>query len=94
VFSWDSQDASAGIGTNYDVARGTISLLRPSGYPAGAVCAQDDAPDTPYTELPGACSVIGSSDGCWYLVRGQNTCGTATYGAGTLGHTVDPGPCP
>ncbi len=92
VVAWDSQEASAGLATDYDVARGLISLLA-GGYPAGAVCAQDDAPDTPYTE-PAVDCPAGLDDGCWYLVRGQSSCGTATYGMGTSGHTLDPGPCP
>ena len=91
MVSWDSQDATTGVGTNYDVARGTFSLLV-AGYPGGAICAQDDAPDTPYTELAGDC-VVGLGDGCWYHVRAQS-CGMATYGAGTFGDTLDPGPCP
>jgi len=90
--SWDSQDTTAGSDTNYDVARGILSMLA-GGYPAGAVCAQNDALDTPYTEPAIDCSA-GPDDGCWYLVRAQSSCGTATYGTGTLGDTVDPGPCP
>lgn len=92
--AWDTQDPVAGPGTTYDVARGSLSTLRSGGYPGGAVCAQDDAADTPYDEGASSCSPA-SRDGCWYLARGQNQCRTGTYGSGTNGDTLDPaGPCP
>src|SRR4030095_7950793 len=92
--AWDSQEAVPAPATSYDVARGSLSTLRSGGYPGGAVCAQDDAADTPYDEVGSPCSPA-PQDGCWYLARGQNLCGTGTYGSGTNGATLDPAsPCP
>ena len=88
--SWSSLDPVAGPETTYDVARGTLSILHASGFPRGGVCAANGVPDTPYVETAGACAA-GAGDGCWYLVRGQNACGTGSYGAAALDAS---GPCP
>jgi hypothetical protein len=95
--SWTSLDASAGPSTSYDVGRGAISTLRSSGYPGGAVCAANDVPDTPYDEPAATCPAL-VGDGCWYLARGQSTCGTGSYANVTQipPHPLDGGasPCP
>ncbi|MCI0566976.1 MAG: hypothetical protein L0Z52_02135 [Acidobacteria bacterium] len=89
MIAWDSQDGSAGFGTNYDVVRGTLDF-HTSGFPGGAACVANDLPDTPYSEAAGACpAVVG--DGCWYLVRAQSACDTGTYGPPALDTAS---PCP
>ena len=77
--SWTSLDPIDGSGTNYDIARGSLSTLHSSGFPGGGVCVGNNLSDTPYTEGPLACGLT-PGDGCWYLVRAQNVCGTGTYG--------------
>ena len=88
--AWDSQDALAGIGTGYDLVRGSLLALRTSGFPAGAVCAANGLPDTPYTEAAGSCPAL-LGDGCWYLIRSRNTCGTGTFGPPVMDAAS---PCP
>jgi len=88
--SWTSLDPVAGAETTYDIVRGRLSMLHASGYPGGAVCAQSGLPDTPFDEQASDCA-MGSADGCWYLVRGRNGCGTGSYGAAAMDSS---GPCP
>ena len=94
---WNSEDAIVGPSTNYDVVRGKLLGLHAGGYPgSGAVCAANDLPNTPYPELAANCPTV-PSDGCYYLGRAQNTCGTGTYAdsSQTPPHPLDPGgPCP
>ena len=54
------------------------------GYPAGTTCAGNDLPDAPHSEPDGDCNP-GPDDGCWYLIRAQNICGTGGYGSLTSG---------
>lgn len=96
-FSWDSQDPIAGPSTNYDVVRGRLQALHAGGFPGLAGCALNNLPDTPYFEPTFQCLLI-PGDGCWYDVRGQNTCGTGTYAdvRQFAPHPLDGGgsPCP
>jgi hypothetical protein len=94
--AWTSQDGTAGAATSYDVSRGLLSKLRTGGFLGNSVCAANDVPDTPYTEPGTACGAAGG-DGCWYLVRAQNVCGTATWAdASQSSRPLDGGssPCP
>ena len=77
--SWESEASTAGPSTLYDITRGRLSVLRANGFPGMADCASNDVTVTHYYEPLSFCSVP-SGDGCWYLVRGQNSCGTGTYG--------------
>lgn len=88
--SWTSLDPDSGPGTSYRIVRGILSLLHSGGYPGGVACA-GSAPDTPFVEAAGAGCATGAGDGCWYLVRGQNTCGLGTYGAAAVDAA---NPCP
>jgi hypothetical protein len=88
--SWTSQDSLAGASTSYDVVRGSLATLHTSGFPAGAVCATNNVSDTPYTEAAAGCP-SSAGNGCWYLVRAQNSCGTGSYGAAPLDTAS---PCP
>lgn len=94
--AWTSQDGTAGTETSYDVARGLLSALRAGGFSGSSTCAANDLPDTPYTEPGTSCGASGA-DGCWYLVRAQNTCGTASWAdASQSSRPLDGGasPCP
>jgi hypothetical protein len=86
--AWTSEGATAGTATHYDTARGLLSALRSSGNFSGATCLADNVPDTPYDDTSASPPV---GDGYWYLVRGQNACGTGTYGRSTLDVAS---PCP
>ena len=88
--SWTSEDSLAGASTSYDVARGTLAALQAGGFPGTAACAINNVADTPYTEAAGACPAA-AGNGCWYLVRAQNSCGTGSYGAAPLDTAS---PCP
>jgi len=87
---WVSLDPTSGTSTNYDVARGLLSVLHAGGSFAGAVCAANNLANTPYSESAAACGA-GVGNGCWYLVRGQNSCGTGSYGPAALDAAS---PCP
>ncbi len=94
--AWSSLDPAAGSATQYDAVRGSVGALHGAGYPGGAVCALGHAPDTPYVEPAAACPA-GAANGCWYLVRAANSCGTGTYAdAGQAQpHPLDTAsPCP
>ncbi len=61
----------------YDVAGGSISELSTDEGVVAATCLEDDRFGTGYTDLrpdPAA------GDGYYYLVRGQNDCGTGSWG--------------
>jgi hypothetical protein len=73
--SWDSQSASAGPETLYDLVSGTLGPGSGINYP-GASCLQGAGPASyPDTRLD---PTIGT--GYWYLARGRNSCGISTYG--------------
>ncbi len=86
--AWTSEDPTAGTATNYDAVRGLLSTLRSSGSFSGGTCLANNLFDTPYDDT-GASPPAG--DGYWYLVRGQNSCGTGTYGRSALDTAS---PCP
>lgn len=95
--SWSSLDPTAGTSTMYDAVRGRVNQLHGPGYPGGALCAAEGLGDTPYAELAAACGA-SVGDGCWYLVRAENGCGTGTYAdaSQTPPHPLDGAsdPCP
>ena len=73
TLTWDSA-LGAGPGTVHEIPRGLVSQL-PVGSGAGEIClATTAAASTNDPATPG----IGAS--FWYLVRGQNSCGTGSYG--------------
>jgi hypothetical protein len=74
---WESQAATAGPGTVYDIVSGSLGALRLTGTFDGALCLASDLPGPPYEDRraglpPGAAH--------YYLVRGRNSCGGGTYG--------------
>jgi hypothetical protein len=77
--AWASQAAASGAGTTYDVIRGSLV-----GLPVGssvASCLEGASLDTTANDdsipLPGA--------GFYYLARGDNVCGSGTYGTDSSG---------
>jgi matrixin len=86
AISWDSQDAINGTATSYDIVTGLAISLRPNGGYAGATCAVNDRPDTPFTDpnpVP-----VGTIR--YWIMRAHNACnsGPGTYGDST--QTPDP----
>ena len=75
TMTWDSQAATAGPGTAYDVLRGALD-----GFPVGSsdteTCLEPRSPDSQTLDP----SDPGPSSGLYYLVRGVNVCGTGSYG--------------
>jgi hypothetical protein len=87
--SWTTLPAGAAI---YDVVGGNLALLRAAGSVADAACLENDVPTAPWND-PRPDPLNG--EGYYYLVRGQNACGTGTYGTATGGAERIPGtPCP
>jgi len=77
-FMWDSQGATAGTGTRYDIFSGRISLLGAPvpNFASGSCLSNDDnAPSFDYVGPP---PPVG--DAFYFLIRAQNSCGTASYG--------------
>ncbi len=79
VLSWTPQSAASGPGVVYDVVGGLLSELRLSGIAAATSCVASDLTaagdsDTRPPPAPG--------DGFYYLVRAENSCGSASFGPG------------
>ncbi len=78
--SWLPLDGQAGPSTRYDVIKGTLAALHSSGAFSSVACLEEDVPTSGIVspnEMPAA------GDGFWYLVRGENPCGSGTWGDGT-----------
>ena len=76
----------------YDVIGGVLSILRGTGSVVDATCLQNNDAATPWSD-PRANPAPGV--GYYYLVRGQNVCGTGNYGTTSGGAPRIPGtPCP
>ena len=79
--SWISLDSQAGPGTRYDVISGSLAALRASAaFPSSVACLADDVP---LGGIIGPQELPAAGDGFWYLVRGENPCGSGTWGDGT-----------
>ncbi len=88
VLAWSSLAPQSGAGTTYDVIGGDLGALRTDGGFVGAACLANDDAAASWTDG----GVLGGGGGSYYLVRGQNACGTGTYGHGAA---LDAGsPCP
>ncbi len=80
--TWDPIDVQAGPGSASDVLTGQLSDLRADAGFSSAECLDGDVYGTgidkvqPQPEPP-------LPNGYWYLVRGQNACGSGTWGDGT-----------
>jgi len=71
----------AGSGIVYDVASSTLSDLRVNG-PNGATCLANDVATTSTVD---ARPDPAAGDGYYYIVRGQTSCATGTYGFTSAG---------
>ena len=76
--SWDGQVAAPDASIAHDVLRGRLSGLIP---PAPSECAANDVAGYSLIEPEEGCAAP-PGDGCWYLVRAQDSCGAGSYGAG------------
>jgi len=79
--SWDSLDPVVGSGTGYDVVRGRLSELREDRGFDRVSCLLSGWAETPWVDsspnpAPGT--------GYYYLVHGQNSCGSGTWGDSSL----------
>ncbi|HYV17857.1 MAG TPA: VCBS repeat-containing protein [Verrucomicrobiae bacterium] len=84
--SWNSQAASAGAATLYDVVRGDLPM---SGAPAPQ-CLADGLAQATWNDP--AAPAIGT--GYWYQVRAGNACGVGGYGNASNGTPRNIGACP
>jgi len=82
LVAWTGLAAAAGSATVHDIVTGRLSELAADRGFDRATCLLADEPGTTASDprLTGA-----SSDGYWYLVRGDNACGVGSYGAGSPG---------
>jgi hypothetical protein len=89
---WDSQSATAGSGTTYDVAIGSVSSLRtPAAFKPGT-CLAGNMPGPPCME---ALSLPDPGTVRYAMVRAQNLCGSGTYGSAARDEHGSSGtPCP
>ena len=85
---WDSDAPNSGAGTVYDVIRGDLAGLPVGG--AGEVCLDPDSSDTSSQDL----TVPLSASGFYYLVRGENICGTGDYGTDSFFNLRTTTACP
>lgn len=76
------------VASGHEIARGLLSVLRPSGDFSGTCLDPGGATTLPDADLP------GRGDGFWYLVRGVNACGTGPYGLDGTGSTRRVIACP
>ena len=79
--SWQSQAASAGSGTVYDLVSGLLSSLTSTGGYGSAICLANNVTGTstpPYTDTR---SGPPAGDSFYYLIRAHNSCGVASFGA-------------
>ncbi|HEU5180159.1 MAG TPA: MopE-related protein, partial [Candidatus Polarisedimenticolia bacterium] len=74
---WDSQAASSGPATLYDLASGTMGPAAGTLTFTPASCVQSSSSTTYADSRPGP--TTGTA--FWYLTRGRNACGTGTYGS-------------
>jgi hypothetical protein len=77
--SWNGQDGATGPGVVYDVAGGDLSALRSSGLAAATGCVDGDLGSPSHEDLRPDPAV---GDGYYYVIRAENTCGDAGFGAG------------
>jgi hypothetical protein len=79
TLAWDSQAETAGTGTTYQVVRGKLDEL-PVGSGPSETCV------APSVAVPTVQDFVtpSSGSGFYYLVRGENVCGTGTYGFDSL----------
>jgi len=72
---WCGITDDTGPATRYDICRGSTAGL-PVGTESSEICLQNDHNSATIDDS----AVPLDGEAFWYLVRGQNTCGTGTYG--------------
>ena len=86
--SWDSQAATSGSETTYDLVSGGVTPVPGMDF-AASECLLSADPATAYTDGRPTPSI---GYGFWYLARARNSCGVCTYGAVTRDSSIPP--CP
>jgi len=88
TLTWDSAASSSGLGASYDVVRGDISA-----FPVGGedeICLVSDTADTSIEDS----EVPPTETGFYYLVRGENACGSGGYGTDSSANARVTAACP
>ena len=88
TLAWDSDAVNSGTGTTYDLVRGDLAGL-PVGN-AAEVCLDADVGSTSSQDL----ATPSSGFGFYYLVRGENACGSGGYGTDSFGNPRTTTACP
>lgn len=83
VVSWGDMKPSWGTSSVYDVVRGRMSQLLATHAYSQAFCLANNRATNSITD-----SVSVPGDAFYYFVRGQNSCGTGTYGTTTRDTTT------
>jgi len=78
---WLSQASTAGPGTTYDIASGSLMQLRATGGFGGAVCLASGLKDSTYRDTRQA---PPPEDGYYELVRARNSCGIGSWGDSSI----------
>ena len=68
-----------GAGVEYDLASGSLDDLRADQGVSGASCLDDDLATASASDARG----LPAGEGYYYIVRGQSSCGSGTYGRTT-----------
>jgi hypothetical protein len=79
TLTWCSAPRLAGSATVHDVVRGVLGEL-PVGGGSSETCVPPGSFPNPENPAAADPTVPSVARGFWYLVRGRNYCGTATYG--------------
>jgi hypothetical protein len=89
VLTW----SSLGPSVIYDIAGGSFAELTADGGVDSATCLQEDTALTSWSDPRG--DPATSYSGYYYIVRGENVCGTGIYGLDSSGAERTPvGACP
>jgi alpha-tubulin suppressor-like RCC1 family protein len=89
MLTWTTETGRSGMGTNYDIVRGSLSGL-PMQPGSGESCRYDGIFRTDFSDTTNP--AVGS--GFYFLVRAANHCGNGTYGFGTSGFERITAVCP
>jgi len=90
IYEWASLAPLAGTGTTYDVVRGLVTDLRVQNGFATAVCRADNQVPIIHNDIQRP----PAGNGFYYVVRGQNACGSGSYGDSSSGAARTVTACP
>ena len=91
TLAWDSAAPGAGNGTRHDVLAGDLVELAIEGPRPGDLCVADDLANA---ELTDPTPTPGAGEGRFFLVRGDNVCGSGTWGQSSNGALRTAVACP